>query len=98
MIYSALNDLVIELDFGAIFEMKQILIAMFAGLFSAIIRIANPISSDGVSIESEELTDRPPKPDWDPRIENLKNELYQTNSNLQRLETELRKEIWQMRK
>ena len=98
MIYSALNDLVIELDFGAIFEMKQILIAMFAGLFSAIIRIANPISSDGVSIESEELTDRPPKPDWDPRIENLKNELYQTNSNLQKLETELRKEIWQMRK
>ena len=98
MMYSALNDLIIELDFGAIFDIKQILIAMFAGLFSAIIRIANPLSSDGVSNEAEQSTDRPPKPDWDPRIENLKSELYQTNSNLQKLGTELRKEIWQMRK
>ena len=98
MMFSALNDLIIELDFGAIFDINQILIAMFAGLFSAIIRIANPISSHGVSNEAEQLTDRPPKPDWDPRIENLKSELYQTNTNLQKLETELRKEIWQMRK
>jgi hypothetical protein len=98
VIYSALNDLVIEFDFGAIFEIKQILIAMFAGSFSAIIRIANPINSDGVSNEAEQLTNLPPKPDWDPRIENLKGELYQTNLNIQRLETELRKEIWQMRK
>ena len=98
MLYSSLNDLVVELDFGAIFNIKQILIAMFAGLFSAMIRIANPISSDRTFNEAEELTNRPPKPDWDPRIEKLKSELYQTNSNLQRLESELRKEIWQMRK
>tara|TARA_B100000767_G_scaffold268386_1_gene288537 strand:- start:528 stop:1130 length:603 start_codon:yes stop_codon:yes gene_type:complete len=98
LIYSALNDLVIELEFGAIFDIKQILIAMFAGLFSAIIRIANPISSDGALIEAEQLSNLPAKPDWDPRIEKLKGELHQTNSNLQSLGAELRKEIWQMRK
>lgn len=98
MMYSAMNDLIIELNFGAIFDIKQILIALFAGLFSAIIRIGNPINSGGVSDEAEQLTERPAKPNWDPRIENLKSELQQTNSNLQRLETELRKEIWQMRK
>ncbi len=98
MMYSAMNDLIIDLDLGAIFEIKQILIALFAGLFSAIIRIANPISYDGVSNDTEQSTGRPPKPNWDPRIEDLKSELYQTNSNLQKLETELRKEIWQMRK
>ena len=97
-IFSVMNDLETEIDFGAIFELSQILLALFAVLFSSIIRIANPVQSINPLDEEAELSDRPAKPDWDPRIEKLKAELHQTNSNLKRIESQLRKEIWQNQK
>ena len=94
IIFLIMNDLKVDLDVGDFFNIEQIILALFTGLFAGVIRILNPISAG--SIEEKQVQtgqNLPPKPNWDPRIEQLKQEIYQLNQSIQ----QLRKEVWQKR-
>ena len=54
--------------------------------------IFNPITAGNIE-ETQVQTGQnlPPKPNWDPRIEKLKQDIYQSNQAIQ----QLRKELWQ---
>ena len=94
IIYFIMNDLKVDLGVSDFFNIEQILIALFTGLFAGLIRIFNPITAG--SIEDTQVQtghNLPPKPNWDPRIEKLKQDIYQSNQAIQ----QLRKELWQKR-
>ena len=89
-----MNDLKVDLGVSDLLNIEQILIALFTGLFAGLIRIFNPITAGNIE-ETQVQTDQkiPPKPNWDPRIEQLKQDIYQSNQAIQ----QLRKELWQKR-
>jgi Na+-driven multidrug efflux pump len=92
ILYFIMNDLKVDLGVSDFFNIEQILIALFTGLFAGLIRIFNPITAGNIE-ETQVQTGQnlPPKPNWDPRIEKLKQDIYQSNQAIQ----QLRKELWQ---
>ena len=94
ILYFIMNDLKVDLGVSDFFNIEQILIALFTGLFAGLIRIFNPITAGNIE-ETQVQTGQnlPPKPNWDPRIEQLKQDIYQSNQAIQ----QLRKELWQKR-
>ena len=92
ILYFIMNDLKVDLGVSDFFNIEQILIALFTGLFAGLIRIFNPITAGNIE-ETQVQTGQnlPPKPNWDPRIEKLKQDIYQSNQAIQ----QIRKELWQ---
>ena len=92
ILYFIMNDLKVDLGVSDFFNIEQILMALFTGLFAGLIRIFNPITAGNIE-ETEVQTGQnlPPKPNWDPRIEKLKQEIQQSNQAIQ----QLRQELWQ---
>ena len=92
ILYFIMNDLKVDLGVSDFFNIEQILMALFTGLFAGLIRIFNPIIAGNIE-ETKVQTGQnlPPKPNWDPRIEKLKQEIHQSNQAIQ----QLRQELWQ---
>jgi hypothetical protein len=92
ILYFIMNDLKVDLGVSDFFNIEQILMALFTGLFAGLIRIFNPITAGNIE-ETKVQTGQnlPPKPNWDPRIEKLKQEIHQSNQAIQ----QLRQELWQ---
>jgi hypothetical protein len=92
VVYMEINDLKVDLGFSDFFNISQIMMALFIGLFVGLIRLFNPITTASVE-ETQVQTGQnlPPKPNWDPRIEELKQHISQSNQAI----VQLRKELWQ---
>lgn len=74
---------------GGIIEAQSMSYALLTAILSSFIRILN-LQDNEESISSQNL---PPKPNWDPRIENLREELAATNQAV----LQIKKELWQRR-
>ena len=74
---------------GGIIEAQSMSYALLTAILSGFIRILN-LQDNEESISSQNL---PPKPNWDPRIENLRGELAATNQAV----LQIKKELWQKR-
>ena len=93
-LYAGLNDIDADFKFvgaGGVFEPTGILISLFTGFFVGCVRVMNlEKPSDEVNEETNEPF-RPPKPTWDPRIQELREELNKTNEAI----LLMKKELWQ---
>ena len=74
---------------GGIIEAQSMSYALLTAILSGLIRILN-LQDIEEPISAQNL---PPKPNWDPRIENLRGELAATNQAI----LQIKKELWQKR-
>jgi len=74
---------------GGVIEAQSMSYALLTAILSGFIRILN-LQDNEDSIPSQNL---PPRPNWDPRIENLRGELAKTNQAV----LQIKKELWQKR-
>lgn len=90
----AMNNLTIGVELSSFIDFEQILNAFFFSLFVTLIRLIKPMTPIEPASEEKVKIKMPPKPTWDPRLEDIKKEINQSNLEI----SELKKELWLMKR